>query len=884
VTAAGNRAFEPSSCPDPPLPTLARALLPARVVLTAAETLVLVAALWAVFGLGREALAPVIFGLSPVLAMLVAGYLRDQQRCVRRIDALAAKARGAALGAVDRVELAEALVAFPRRIVRTRLVTWLALAAVLAAGCVAFADESVPTVLAIAGTCLCNASFFLLIRAQWFRAVAERCVLPALPGADPARYAGRTLRGRLFAASLLPAGVAAVLGGLYDAFFLEVPVEQVHTLLAAVPLPGALLVVAFFLPLLFRHTSPVRAWLAGRLASAPGDEPFALHEKGPSIGTSEHRDALRALQAATALPYVLAGRMFLLWIAAAAALGAEHARVLGPWQEGLLVFAGLMALAAGAALAQIVWIRAILGPIRELCAQGAVEVPAHALRPRLSLRVRLLAALGMVLFAAIVLASSTLYMQQRSLVAEAAGDEAREALEPLLRELEPVAEAPTAERVARLSAVPVRGTLVWIGPAGVEWTSAPLPLSREERREIAGGWREVRLRTLRRTLALEPLGPGATLGLARPWRRPEAAFGGGLVLLVGVLAALCVLLATMAARELTAPLRELGFFARRLGRGELDAPVPVPDPDEIGELARTLDWMRGELRRRVEEVTELNLGLERKVAERTRELERALAELQASRAELVHAEKMASVGRLAAGVAHEINNPLNFMANSLPPLQALAGDARAVLELLSQGRSEEAGAEARRRRLFESLQDVDDLLRLLRNGTQRTQQIVRGLRDFSRRDDDEPVRPVDVAALVDETLAMLRHELKDRVEVVRDLAPDSTVPGRAGALAQVLLNLVANAAQAIPGKGTITVATRRDEWAFSIVVRDTGSGIAPEVLPKIFEPFFTTREVGRGTGLGLAIVHGIVERHGGRIRVRSEPGLGTEFTVELPAG
>jgi two-component system NtrC family sensor kinase len=376
---------------------------------------------------------------------------------------------------------------------------------------------------------------------------------------------------------------------------------------------------------------------------------------------------------------------------------------------------------------------------------------------------------------------------------------------------------------------------------------------------------------------------GGAIGLARRWRNFEGAYSAtGLTLLLAALTILAVFVALMAARDFTAPIEALRTFARQLGRGELDAPLPVGDPDEVGELGLTLDLMRQNLRAQLLAVKELNQSLERKVAERTSELERALAELHATQAKMVHSEKMASVGRLSAGVAHEINNPLNFIANALGPLEATMADARAVLALDAAGRHEEAATERRSLKLDESLEEVKDLMRLLRNGVQRTQQIVRGLRDFSRKDEGEALKETDLAALCEETVALLRHELAGRVEVVRRFAPDSRVPCYPGALGQLLLNLVANAAQAMSGPGTLTLETRRLADAMELSVTDTGSGIPADVLPKIFDPFFTTKEVGRGTGLGLSIAHGIVERHGGRITVASRPGAGTTFVVSLP--
>jgi signal transduction histidine kinase len=160
--------------------------------------------------------------------------------------------------------------------------------------------------------------------------------------------------------------------------------------------------------------------------------------------------------------------------------------------------------------------------------------------------------------------------------------------------------------------------------------------------------------------------------------------------------------------------------------------------------------------------------------------------------------------------------------------------------------------------------------------------IVRALSDFSRQSADNRPEPVELERLVDDAAALLRHELKGRVELVKDLQADGPLLGEPGPLTQVLMNLFKNAAQAIDGPGTIRISSRRAEGGVEIKVADSGRGMPPEALSKIFEPFFTTKAVGEGTGLGLAIVHGIVEKHGGRIGVSSGPGAGTELTVFLP--
>jgi len=263
------------------------------------------------------------------------------------------------------------------------------------------------------------------------------------------------------------------------------------------------------------------------------------------------------------------------------------------------------------------------------------------------------------------------------------------------------------------------------------------------------------------------------------------------------------------------------------------------------------------VRQEHQQVVALNEGLERKVAERTEELERAMGDLRDAQAQVAHAEKMASIGRLAAGIAHELNNPINFIANSLTPIESAL----------------RAGA---------PLAEVDDVLRTLRNGTERIRSIVAGLTAYARRDEGEALREDDAGRLLDSAIALLRYELEPRIDVVRQYCADGRLRCYPGGMVQLFVNLLGNAVQAIEGRGTITLTTARDARALTVSIEDTGAGIAPEVLPKIFEPFFTTREVGRGTGLGLSIAHSIVERHRGRIEVDSAPSRGTRFDLTFP--
>jgi signal transduction histidine kinase/ligand-binding sensor domain-containing protein len=249
------------------------------------------------------------------------------------------------------------------------------------------------------------------------------------------------------------------------------------------------------------------------------------------------------------------------------------------------------------------------------------------------------------------------------------------------------------------------------------------------------------------------------------------------------------------------------------------------------------------------------------------DLQARLQELQATRERLVHAEKMAAVGTLAAGVGHELNNPLAFVRSNVHYV------ASEVRELAARGEERERWAEVEQA-LSEALQ-----------GTERMRRIIQDLKTFSRVRPENDQR-VEVHAVLDQVLSMAAAELRPRARVVKAYDPVPAVLGDETRLGQVFLNLLINAAQAIPegqaNQHEILLSTRQDEQGRVVVaVSDTGQGIAPEVLPRIFEPFFTTRAVGVGTGLGLSICHSYVQAMGGDIRVRSEVGRGTTFEVVL---
>lgn len=288
----------------------------------------------------------------------------------------------------------------------------------------------------------------------------------------------------------------------------------------------------------------------------------------------------------------------------------------------------------------------------------------------------------------------------------------------------------------------------------------------------------------------------------------------------------------------------------------------------------------------LEQLRDLNRSLEAKVEERTAKLARALHELRDTQAQLVHREKMASIGQFVAGIAHEMNNPLSFIEGNLhflrrytASLTAALGSYREALaaepRLLDRVKREQGGEVDR------VVEDLRSVLDGCTEGVERTTALVRDLRTFSRLDQPERV-PMNLHEALDSTLNLLRSRLVG-IRVVREYGDIPPVECLTGQLNQVFMNLLANAADAVGEAGTITVRTQVLGGArVAVEVEDDGSGIDPEHLDRIFEPFFSTKEVGHGTGLGLAISYGIVQRHAGTIRVDSRPGEGTRFRVELP--
>ena len=302
------------------------------------------------------------------------------------------------------------------------------------------------------------------------------------------------------------------------------------------------------------------------------------------------------------------------------------------------------------------------------------------------------------------------------------------------------------------------------------------------------------------------------------------------------------------------PVAALVVGTQQITRGDLEHEIRTPRPDELGMLATSFNDMTRSLKRAREELRALADSLERQVEART-------AELTAAQAQLVQSEKLSSLGKLAASIAHEINNPLS----------GILVYAKLLIRLQEEGEtSEKSRASALKN------------LRLVQRETERCTAIVRNLLDFARQ---RPLalKQIDVVSAVGEALSLVEHQMSMQgVVLEKQLQGPAMVEADFGQLRQAFLNIALNASDAMAKGGRLTVSSRlvMAGRAIEIVFEDTGIGIPPDHLSKILDPFFTTKE--KGTGLGLSVVYGIVERHKGKLDIQSQVGKGTRVTIRLP--
>jgi two-component system NtrC family sensor kinase len=324
-------------------------------------------------------------------------------------------------------------------------------------------------------------------------------------------------------------------------------------------------------------------------------------------------------------------------------------------------------------------------------------------------------------------------------------------------------------------------------------------------------------------------------------------YGGPFVIIISVI--LWLILYTF----VTKPVSYLVEGMKRLSAGDMDYRIRMNRSDDIGMLANSFNAMSDELKEYKEKMENWTKSLEDEVQKKT-------AEIYKAQENLINTEKLASLGRMAAGVAHEINSPLtgivtfaHLMLQRTPP---------------------------------ENRQDVDDL-NVIIDQAERCSKIIRGLLGFSRKTSSEK-NMTNLNTLLETTLAMVRHQSKF-YNIFFDLQLDSTIPPVSidpNQIQQVFLNLLINAADAMEKKGKMTLATRLVENGglpfVEFEITDSGPGIPEDIRSKIFEPFFTTKPAGKGTGLGLAVSYGIIKKHEGTIFVKSSPGSGASFYIHLP--
>jgi two-component system NtrC family sensor kinase len=310
-------------------------------------------------------------------------------------------------------------------------------------------------------------------------------------------------------------------------------------------------------------------------------------------------------------------------------------------------------------------------------------------------------------------------------------------------------------------------------------------------------------------------------------------------------------------RVVAVPLKALEKGTHVLTAGDLGYQINLQSRDEIGDLAESFNRMSSQLQGEHKENEAWTRTLEQRVEQKTRELKRA-------HEHALHTEKMASIGKMAAVLAHEINNPLSGILT--------------YAKLLRKWMERDGNGQDRR-------QEICDSLDLIASESRRCGDLVKNLLAFSRTTPMN-LQDTDLNRVIEQSLRLVQHQL-DLAAIHVEEKPDPElrqVRCDGAQIEQVLLALIMNAIDAMPQGGNLWITTERapDEKFARIIVRDDGAGIPPEILPRIFEPFLTTKETGRGVGLGLAISHSILERHNGTIEVQSQPGRGTTFTVNLP--
>ncbi|WP_238845913.1 ATP-binding protein [Nostoc edaphicum] len=377
-------------------------------------------------------------------------------------------------------------------------------------------------------------------------------------------------------------------------------------------------------------------------------------------------------------------------------------------------------------------------------------------------------------------------------------------------------------------------------------------------------------------------------------------------------AAIAAILAVYTSQLIARPLQIVTSVARKITQeSNFTLRANITSNDEVGTLATSLnqlvEWVgdytqelklaHQSLEQRVEERTqELELArqtLEQRVEERTQELQRTLQDLKEAQGQLIQTEKMSSLGQMVAGIAHEINNPVNFIYGNIECASDYTQD---LLNLVTLYQKQYPNPIHLIEENIEKIdlnfihKDLPNLLCSMKIGAQRIREIVLSLRNFSRLDEAE-MKEVDIHEGLENTLLILNHRLQQEIEVVKKYGNLPLIECYPSQLNQVFMNILSNAidalleqkAHSVKSQKNIIISTLNiDNIYIKVGIRDNGSGILPEIKNKLFDPFFTTKPVGKGTGLGLSICYQIIDKHKGKIEVISELEEGTEFAIILP--